>query len=107
MYNHQHTIEYNHSTTFGYGCRCSKNGEPVDVSDYQFSAKIRDGNGKFITDLIISKQQKIGLLHFSLPPNTTLPIKTLYMDVRVAKDGVERVSNHRVRIIVNRVVTDG
>ncbi len=106
MYQYQHTITYQQSTTFGFGCRCTDKGQLVDVSDYAITAKIKDFNGRLITNVVVTNPST-GILNFSLPADITLPVKTLFMDVRVSKDGVERVSKQCVRILVQRVVTDG
>lgn len=107
MYKYSHTIEYNHSTTFGLGVRCTHDGVACDVSNMQITSFIRDANGHFITELVVTKMADTGLLHFTLPKGVVLPVRTLYMDVRVVQDDVERVSTERVRILVNRVVTFG
>ncbi len=105
MYNYQHTITYLHSTTFGYGCHCTDDDEILDISDYTITAKIRDGKGRLVTDVEVTKFAN-GLLHFTLAEGVKLPVKTLFMDVRLSKNNIARVSRFRVRILVERVVTD-
>ncbi len=105
MYNYQHTISYLQSTTFAFACLCMDEGKAIDLTDYTITAKIRDSRQRLITDVVVTKLDD-GLLHFTLAEGVKLPVKTLYIDVRLSKDTIDYVTQYRIRILVERVVTD-
>lgn len=83
------------------------NNAPIDLAGLEIKADIKDS----AKTLIVSMQVNIinaatGTFELTLPSNTTLPSKQLFMDVRLI-DGFTVRNSDIVKLNVSEIVTNG